>query len=1070
MALKGDLASVDLAQVFQMLALNQKVGMLSIQSPRSWRALYFDHRGATLYFNEHTMLDRVLAQMTRSGVLMEETVAEAREHAGRMGIPVAESLLAGGFLTEEDLERSIGFEMEEVIYDLFFWNDARFEFHENADTCPEREGVINDRFFFNTDMLIMEAARRIDEWSFIQQRVPSHMEVHRPLPNTGDVMEQNEDSLQVLELIDGKRNVARLIEVSGMAAFHLYKGVATLIESGIIEPTPSNELISSAKECFKEGRLQDAINLFEKSILDGVGIPDAHVLVSDAYEAIGEYELAAYHTKCVAEFRAGEGKTKEALKLFRKVLATITTDLEAQERIVELTVGHPEFKSDDFDPLVAGKNLVDLYLEMGEVDRVRKILEGLLRSNPNDLELKKSLINVHSKAGDTKRVVELYESIADDLSRAGNPIEAVKYLQKIMMIDRSRKDISEKIRALYQLDERRRSRRRSLTALAVTFVLLVVGAIGYYFYDQHSRKHYAQIDLEPLLAEGHYKAAIAILDDFLKDHPFTIVNKEVQADRAKIFAKFEKHKAEVAADDRKRKVENDRLRKAYQSGWSLHEQKFKQGDLVGALKLLERCRQQVEKLAGPQDQLWAEEVKLEKGYQSLKSYLGNAAALDRQVRKAWSDSDWKAARKHVLVLVKSYQMSPEAAKATVPVLVSSRPEGAVIVKDGQPMTVLVDGKQQNLKTPAVVNFPNVLRMSVVLRKSGFADLPVSIEPQARESVGFIMSAVPAQRAEFRDPAQTGAGASQNGVLVVGLEGGNLGIAYGHGKGKMLVSKLPGLSEVVETPAVTMDRTIFVTNEGKVFCHRLDDGSQLWESTPRFGLMYAPVVANGRVFLVDKEGRIFCLSAMDGRELWVQPLQGRVSGRPFVSKRQVLVGSSSGLSVFNAIDGQLILEIPLDVGVTTPTLSHAGKIVFGTTEGYARAVHSDGRQAWVSDVGRAIREDEIVLDQSRGAVILVGADNTLISLSLTDGTVRKKRKFKDRCVAGPLVLGDRVYIVVRERIQEDRNDYRDVLVALNCESFQVQWDFRDGGEFRGSVSTDGSRLFLVGSKGEVLCFP
>ena len=30
MALKGDLASVDLAQVFQMLALNQKVGLLSI--------------------------------------------------------------------------------------------------------------------------------------------------------------------------------------------------------------------------------------------------------------------------------------------------------------------------------------------------------------------------------------------------------------------------------------------------------------------------------------------------------------------------------------------------------------------------------------------------------------------------------------------------------------------------------------------------------------------------------------------------------------------------------------------------------------------------------------------------------------------------------------------------------------------------------------------------------------------------------------------------------------------------------------------------------------------------------
>ena len=45
MALRGDLASVDLAQVFQMLALNKKVGLLSIQSDTQRRVLYFDERG-----------------------------------------------------------------------------------------------------------------------------------------------------------------------------------------------------------------------------------------------------------------------------------------------------------------------------------------------------------------------------------------------------------------------------------------------------------------------------------------------------------------------------------------------------------------------------------------------------------------------------------------------------------------------------------------------------------------------------------------------------------------------------------------------------------------------------------------------------------------------------------------------------------------------------------------------------------------------------------------------------------------------------------------------------------------
>ena len=58
MALRGDLASVDLAQVFQMLALNKKVGLLSIHSAKLWKVLYFDERGVTVQHNVHRVLDR----------------------------------------------------------------------------------------------------------------------------------------------------------------------------------------------------------------------------------------------------------------------------------------------------------------------------------------------------------------------------------------------------------------------------------------------------------------------------------------------------------------------------------------------------------------------------------------------------------------------------------------------------------------------------------------------------------------------------------------------------------------------------------------------------------------------------------------------------------------------------------------------------------------------------------------------------------------------------------------------------------------------------------------------------
>ena len=98
---------------------------------------------------------------------------------------------------------------------------------------------------------------------------------------------------------------------------------------------------------------------------------------------------------------------------------------------------------------------------------------------------RKSLVTIHSKAGDQKRVMELYESIAQDLVEQKDPIGAVRYLQKILMLDRTRKDISDRVKQLYVMDERHRSRRRSV---ALTFAgIFCFGAIGvlYYLYEQH---------------------------------------------------------------------------------------------------------------------------------------------------------------------------------------------------------------------------------------------------------------------------------------------------------------------------------------------------------------------------------------------------------------------------------------------------------------------------------------------------------------------------------------------------------------------------------------------------------
>ena len=1079
MALKGDLASVDLAQVFQMLALNQKVGLLCIQSPTRWKSLYFDERGVTLYFNEHTMLDRVLNKLVCRGILASDGVAEAREHAAQHSQRVVDGLLAGGYLTDEELNSSLCNEMEEEIYGLFFWNDAKFEFFEGATEYEGREGVIHDDFFFGTDMLIMEAARRIDEWGYIRSRVSNSLEIHRQSDSGANSFEMDESLVEVYDVIDGRRNVDRLIEISGLSPFHLFKDLARLIDENLIEAVPPEEMLELGCECMNEGRMQDAINLFERAAAQEVGIPEVYAHVSEAYDAIGEYELSAYHTKCRAEFAAAQGDLKEALELFRWVLESIPTDLAACQRIVELSVGHPELATQDLDPLRVGKDLVDLYLEIGEVDRVRSLLEELIRQHPTDIELKKSLINVHTKVGDTKRVVELYESIAKYLAKSGDPIQAINYLQKILQLDKSRKDISEQIKQLYQADERKRTRRRSILALGMVMCLLVLATIGYYFYDQNARLRYDNLVVDQFVQEKDFQGAIKLLQAFLREHPFTIVGKDARDELADLEAQMQVYEAEQQRKTREELGRLNRVRNRYEAAWLQHVAHVEQTELSKALTDMQLVRALVAEAGMPQDLQWAASKQLEKSYRELRNYLAEAAALEREARTALDSGDWQVGRTKILELVSKYQMSPNAKRSRIPVLVVSQPAGAVIVRDGTPETVQTPTGRQVAVTPTVIYAVNEEVVQYELRRAGFETEVIKIEPRNAERADRLLTVVPTAVIEFSDQVQSSPGIAVDGRVVVGLRGGKLGISNGNGR-EPVVTKLAGLSEVSGVPAVSADRVVFETNvdgtlERSLVCHLVSDGSESWRVSLRAPLAFDPLVVNSRIFIADKDGRISCLSVADGHEVWSKTLseRGLPSGRPTVSRTSLAVGSSEGeVLVLDVSQGRVSSQFKLDVGVSSRVLLGRGLAIFGTEDGRMHAFDLRTRkQAWNLQLDRALVGEDLALAPDGDTVLLVGSDSSVSRVSLIGGETLAERKMGGSVRPGIAVIGQRVFVVVKasDELRNRKLRHWDILLSLGAWDLDVQWQFSDGGEFRGQLVPRPRDLYLTGSTGQVYRF-
>jgi tetratricopeptide (TPR) repeat protein len=232
MAIKGNLKEASLPDVLQLLAMGQKTGCLSLTDRSNFGYIYFD-RGRITYASIVNRRDRLGDLLVKNGLiqstaLMEAVDEQARDPSSRLG----EILIRRGAITREQLQQYIRIQIEEAVYYLFTWTQGTFQFE--AEQRPE-EGAM--RVSINPENLLLEGARRIDEWSLIEKKIPSLdlvFEVDRS-PEL-DAADLSDEQRKIVPLMDGKRSVQELIEESGMVEFDVGKALFGLIQAGFAHP------------------------------------------------------------------------------------------------------------------------------------------------------------------------------------------------------------------------------------------------------------------------------------------------------------------------------------------------------------------------------------------------------------------------------------------------------------------------------------------------------------------------------------------------------------------------------------------------------------------------------------------------------------------------------------------------------------------------------------------------------------------------------------------------------------------------------------------------------------------
>jgi tetratricopeptide (TPR) repeat protein len=311
MAIKGSLKEASLADVCQLLALGLKTGCLSVADKSRFGQIYFE-KGRITYARVVNRRDRIGDLLVRDGIVTQEQLEAALElQNNSRDKRLGEILISRGYMKQEDLHLYIRLQIEEAIYHLFTWSRGTFFFE--ADERPEADVTVS----INPDGLLLEAARRVDEWSQIEKKIPSLdlvFEVEHDRFDTADIS-LTRDQRRIAELFDGTRTVQEVADESNVDEFDVGRTLYGLIQAGFAHRVERKTAAPDAVRG-REAEIMERRNLgiafYRANMLDDAAREFRRVLELDAVDFHARFHLA------LVSLRAE--KNREALRQMKALL------------------------------------------------------------------------------------------------------------------------------------------------------------------------------------------------------------------------------------------------------------------------------------------------------------------------------------------------------------------------------------------------------------------------------------------------------------------------------------------------------------------------------------------------------------------------------------------------------------------------------------------------------------------------------------------------------------------------------------------------------------------------------
>jgi tetratricopeptide (TPR) repeat protein len=294
-AIKGSLKEASLPDVLQLLSMGRKTGCLGLSFHDSFGSIYFD-----------------------TGRIC---------HAAIVNRPL-------------DTENSV--------YTLFTWTSGTFNFEPGVE--PE-DGA--ERVSVDPQSLLLEGARRVDEWSLIEKKIPSFdvvFSLDRPrLMLNRDPLSPEQEAL--LPIIDGHRDINGLIRDSSLGEFEVGKALYGLLNASFLLPVGRKRTTPTLPRNASPLERRELASALYRAGMHDEALREFRALVEEAADPV-----ASFHVGLIALRQKEWGAA---------VNAFMTAAPEAPNKMALL------------------HNLALAYEQLGQLEKARLVIDRALGSGGN---------------------------------------------------------------------------------------------------------------------------------------------------------------------------------------------------------------------------------------------------------------------------------------------------------------------------------------------------------------------------------------------------------------------------------------------------------------------------------------------------------------------------------------------------------------------------------------------------------------------------------------------------------------------------------------------------------------